>query len=606
MKRPFDSRLVALLVIVLAVAPASTWLLRKLQSVHSLELLVYRWHVSGLPAIPADDRIVIVGMDEESLSRLPLERPSYPLPRSFHAHLLDELRQGDAKAVGFDIMFTREIPAEDTVFAKSLELSGNAFCGVEPNGEVKDGRESVRFTKNASLLRPYVRGCSLLAPRPFGQVLWILPAIADAETSERYPHITMALAASYLGVNASDAVLRTTFDVGPIHAPLGPEGELFIRFAGPAGTFKPIPYHEVYSGEWRRTRGEAFFKDKIVLVGMISPLVDRAITPFGDIQGVEVLAQTTQAILQSNWFTPWSEFSNYAFKIALSAVLAFAVWALGLRRALIVAAIEVGLWVLVAHRVFAWRGIWIDTVEPLGTLVLSLGALTSFETNRIRRVFHRFMPSHVADEMLHADASHTGKSEEKDLTIVFCDVRDSTKLGEKLTPEQFEKLLREYFNAGEDAALQLGTELDKFVGDEIMLFFEDRPGLEDHAMRGVRWALAIQEACKRITESGMAGDIGFRVGVGVCTGRARMGMVGAKQRIQHTVVGDAVNAAARLQSATKELNRGIVIGESTWERVKDRCEAEDLGEISVKGKQIPMRIFCPTSILPLTHGGIGR
>jgi adenylate cyclase len=75
-----------------------------------------------------------------------------------------------------------------------------------------------------------------------------------------------------------------------------------------------------------------------------------------------------------------------------------------------------------------------------------------------------------------------------------------------------------------------------------------------------------------------------------------MGMVGAKQRIQHTVVGDAVNAASRLQTATKELKRGIVVGESTWERVKDRCEGEALGEIALKGKQKPMRIFCPASV----------
>ena len=133
---------------------------------------------------------------------------------------------------------------------------------------------------------------------------------------------------------------------------------------------------------------------------------------------------------------------------------------------------------------------------------------------------------------------------EKDVTIVFCDIRDSTKLGETLPSATIEDLLKRYFVAGEEAAVRLGTELDKFVGDEIMLFFEDRPCFEDHAIRGVRWALAIQDAARRITASGLAGDIGFRVGVGVCTGSARVGLVGAKQRIQHTVVGDAVNTAS--------------------------------------------------------------
>ena len=84
-----------------------------------------------------------------------------------------------------------------------------------------------------------------------------------------------------------------------------------------------------------------------------------------------------------------------------------------------------------------------------------------------------------------------------------------------------------------------------------MLYFVARKGFEHHAVRAVRWAFALQEACGRITDSGLAGEIGFRVGVGMCTGKVRVGTVGAKRRIQHTVMGDAVNTASRVQALTK-------------------------------------------------------
>jgi adenylate cyclase len=247
-----------------------------------------------------------------------------------------------------------------------------------------------------------------------------------------------------------------------------------------------------------------------------------------------------------------------------------------------------------SHETFVWRKLWADTVEPIGTLALSLIVSTSYEAARIRRVFRRFMPSWIAEQMLEANPEAPPETVEKDVTIVFCDIRDSTKLGETLPPATIEELLRRYFIAGEEAAIRLGTELDKFVGHEIMLFFEDRPGFEDHAIRGVRWALAIQDAAREIMASGLAGDIGFRVGVGVCTGYARVGLVGAKQRIQHTVVGDAVNTASRLQTATKEVNRLIVVGETTWQRAKHKFTGEELGEISVKAKEKPIRMYCPT------------
>jgi adenylate cyclase len=165
-----------------------------------------------------------------------------------------------------------------------------------------------------------------------------------------------------------------------------------------------------------------------------------------------------------------------------------------------------------------------------------------------------------------------------------------------LPAETIDELLHRYFLAGEEAAQRFGTELDKFVGDEIMLYFRPKESKDRHALRAVRWALAMQEAAARISASGLAGEIGFRVGVGMCTGPVRVGTVGARSRIQHTLIGDAVNTASRLQTATKELGRSIVMAESTMARVRDFVEAEELGEVRVKGKRDPLRVYCPLRV----------
>jgi adenylate cyclase len=250
-------------------------------------------------------------------------------------------------------------------------------------------------------------------------------------------------------------------------------------------------------------------------------------------------------------------------------------------------------WTFASHWMFVRTQVWADTFEPVLALVMTLIVATAYETGRVRRVFHRFMPSGVAESMLESHPDDAAYAQEREATVVFCDVRNSTRLAEVLPSRTVEELMRQYFTAGEEAAHRLGTELDKFVGDEIMLYFEDRRGLEPHAVRAIRWAFALQEACGRITDSGLAGDIGFRAGVGMCTGVVRIGTVGARRRIQHTVMGDAVNTAARIQALTKELNEPILFGETTWDNVKTFVEGAPIGEVPIRGKEHPMKLYKP-------------
>jgi adenylate cyclase len=572
----------ALVAIALVVPVLGQRLVREIPVVHRAELLIYDWHSRALPAIPLDPRLVVIGMDDESLNRLPLERPAYPLPRTIHAKLVQELHAAGARVIGFDVWFSKPIPSEDALFAEALAASGPVLTAVEPRVDLVGGEEVTTLLPPAPALRGSTGLCSILALPLFGRVRWLMPYVIDHDSNQRYPHLSVALAES-LGADVS-------------RAPRGGDGEILVRFAGPAGAIEPIPYHEIFSGSWRQSRGPDFFRGKAVIVGIVGRLVDRTVTPLGEMQGVEVLAQAASAMLQGQWIRHWTEIQNFALEFALCLGLVAAIWTVGLRQAFAVFLLEGGAWILGAHWLFIKSQVWADTLEPILGLLATLLVASAYEIARVRRVFHRFMPAGVADRMLESHPGDAAAAHEEEVTVVFCDVRDSTRLAEALPSRDVEELMRRYFTAGEEAAHRLGAELDKFVGDEIMLYFEDRRGLEPHAVRAIRWALALQEACRAITATGLAGDIGFRVGVGMCTGLVRIGTVGAKHRIQHTVMGDAVNTAARIQALTKELNEPILFGEPTWDKVRAFVDAESIGEVPIRGKEHPMRLHKPVRI----------
>ena len=357
-------RLLTLLLIALLVPLGVRWLLGQWPGARYVELLAYDWRMRALPAAGADPRIVIIGMDDATLDALPLgERRFYPLPRALHARLVDELRSGGARVVGFDIMFTRDGGAADKSFAAALrrlqqtkgrngQAGGKALAALQPKTRLENGEETFRFTRSAKLLRPHLTETSILVPRHWGVVRWFLPLPADEETTERYPHFAVAAAASYRGEMARDPIVGRNFRLGRIHAPLGGSGEIYIRYAGPPGTFNIVPYHEVWSGAWRRTRGRNFFRDKIVLIGLVNGLEDRQDTPLGQMQGIEILANATQTVLRGAWLRHWSEAASLGVAMALCAAMALAWGIWGQQHALGIGIVLALLWIVTSR----WRG----------------------------------------------------------------------------------------------------------------------------------------------------------------------------------------------------------------------------------------------------------
>jgi len=580
--------------------------------VHRIELLTYAWRMQGLRPIEPDRAMVLVGMDDRSCDHLfrqgLIDRPVYT--RAMQARLLRELHTAGARTVAFDVYFTADAPAAETqAFAEALRDCGGAIVALQSVDapDTSSDATTYRFTDPVPELRPYCIAGSIAFPRTGDLVQWFDPWPNDSATLKRRKHLTVLAVNSFLRETGAEPSERRDFRIGSIHAPfIDPARHVAIRFAGPPNTFVPdaahdgagrpknyLSYEQVYTGEWRRSHGPEFLRDKLVLVGRMSPQEDRVLTPRGDMAGVELLANTIQTLLQRNWIRGWTYGENYLVMLAFCFAVALTVWRFNLLWAGSAAAVASLLWLAVSGWLFA-VGQWADTVDPILAAGLTFAAASAIEAWKTRGVFKRFVPSQVADDILRApDAATT----ERDVAIAFCDIRSYTVLSERLAPEQAEALLHTYFRAGEAAADRFGGVLDKFVGDGMMLYFEAKRGREPHVLRAVRWALAMQEQAAAIDRSGDAGETGFKIGIGVAAGPVRFGRVQARQRLQHTVIGDAVNLASRLQSATKELGVGILLSGAGYERIKDSVDAERLGEIAVKGKQEPQVVYHPTGVL---------
>jgi adenylate cyclase len=178
------------------------------------------------------------------------------------------------------------------------------------------------------------------------------------------------------------------------------------------------------------------------------------------------------------------------------------------------------------------------------------------------------------------------------LTVLFSDIVGFTTYSEKYPPEKVVSILNEYLSAMTDVIMEHDGTLDKFVGDEIMAIWGAPVPQEDHAEKAVRCGFAMLEKLKELKARWQSQGIEpFDIGIGINTGEMIVGNMGSPKRMDYTVIGDAVNTGARIESLTRQFKTPFIVSESTYLRVKDIVEAELLGKVSVKGKKIQINVY---------------
>jgi adenylate cyclase len=183
----------------------------------------------------------------------------------------------------------------------------------------------------------------------------------------------------------------------------------------------------------------------------------------------------------------------------------------------------------------------------------------------------------------HGGAAGEASVRSADVTVLFADLAGFTALSEKLSPEEVASILEGYFTYAVEAIFEEGGTLDKFIGDCVMAFFGAPVAVPDHAQRAVRAALRILTAQDQWNSERLAaGEPTLSMRIAINSGRVVVGDVGSNRRVDYTVLGNAVNVAARLEGYVGEANE-ITIGEETQRLLAGAVPTESLGEFQLKG-----------------------
>jgi adenylate cyclase len=204
----------------------------------------------------------------------------------------------------------------------------------------------------------------------------------------------------------------------------------------------------------------------------------------------------------------------------------------------------------------------------------------------------RYVPYKVVDSILHSPESPTLKGERRKLTVLVSDLRGFCKIAESRRPEEVVTFLNRCCEVMSDVIERHGGTLDKFIGDGMMATFgspNDDPYQEERAIKA---ALELQEKISKLSEKCEEENWPvINVGIGVHSGYAVVGSMGSSRHMEYTAIGETVNTAHYLESATKQFGANILVSQYTYNAVRGQFNVKQLGQVNVKGHAEPMIVY---------------
>jgi signal transduction histidine kinase/class 3 adenylate cyclase len=209
----------------------------------------------------------------------------------------------------------------------------------------------------------------------------------------------------------------------------------------------------------------------------------------------------------------------------------------------------------------------------------------------------RFLPRNLADMIMSGEHEDFLRGHRREITVVFIDLRGFTAFVENTAPEEVMTALREYQTVMGHLVSEYGGTLERFVGDAVMVYFNDPLPCPNHAQQAVKMAIAMRQAVASLQETWKQRGIELGAGIGIATGYATIGAVGFEDRLDYAAIGPVTNLAARLCS---EAQHGqILMSDRVLPLVKELITAEQIGELTLKGIQ---RLVAVSKVIGLTIG----
>ena len=538
-----------------------------------------------------DSRIRIIKIDDRTMNQY---GDFSGWNRDVYAELVEKLCVSETirpAVIGFDILFSSEKEAAaDRRFADACAAYGNVVCGfsyaftkavvTDKDGNLLDDVMHVqeKVLPYDSLASVVKLGFANALMDEDDRIIRSSFLYFDEADQTRAKSFSAAVYEAYQNANGAPAVYPTD------------ERAMSFRYSGEPAEYENVSLCDVLNG----TIPAQAFDDCIVLVGVYAAgMLDTYFVPIArgqQMYGVEIHANAIQAILEGKTLTAIPVWLDALLALVLVVLLMLICRKLSVLRVvlccLLVIAVKLAAGVFLFDKGYSWNNL----VVPMMALLIALyyTGLHYYRARTAKQGIEKAFSKYVAPQVVNEIAQNGTYElklggENREVAVLFVDIRGFTPLSESLEPEQVVDILNGYLELTTDCIFRHGGTLDKFIGDATMAVFNAPFDTEDYVYKAVLTAWDIVQGGNRIEEQFIkryGKQVGF--GVGVNCGPAVVGNIGCEFRMDYTSIGDTVNTAARLEANAPKGT--IYISDAVYQQVKERITVEEIGEIPLKGK----------------------
>lgn len=553
-----------------------------------------------------DPDIVVIDIDETSLTLLAEDFGRWPWPRAAHAQLIELLAELQVKHVVLDVIFAEpdiRNRESDAYLAEVLTEFNHVSLAIleQPEWIVKDKvalRHLQMFSESTGAAT--AKGNYLL-PRALPKQVWqggTINASADRDGIMRRYDVRREFDGWKILSLPAAAAKHQGYE-------LPKQSNYLLNWQGRTA----IPHtryavHElIYSlnNDVHEVSLEKLKGKWVVIGSSASALFDYKPTPMGHyFPGLSIVTTALDNLINDEWLreAPWYLSLLWAF-FGSFLITGFrkktVYWALFIWSAYAASSYLIAMALLSNSNIY-W--LWaMPTVACIASMFGTTLIRVLHQQQRRRRAvetFGRFLDPRVVDGLVEEGAGlEHFPNQRKNITVLFSDIRGFTTLSENAEPEEIVSLLNAYFEKQVQVIFKHGGTLDKFIGDAVMAFWGAPDDDPFHAQNAVAAALEMIENLETFKKENSLPN--FDIGIGIHTGDAVVAFLGSEQRKDYTVIGDTVNTASRLEGLTKGRCH-ILVSEQTKQTCEKAFSFEPMGEEKVKGREKPIQIFRPDQL----------
>lgn len=604
-----------------------------------------------------DEKVVIIDIDEKSMR----EQGRYPWSRRKVSVLVNKLMDAGVVVVAFDIFFSepelnpidqivanntslkeqdreylstfkRSVDADST-FSQTLGQSEVVLGFLFDNNAKTAGQLPARVINwqlppglhseiptyqhvlsNIPTLQSTAIGSGFINSVPESDGFIRKASLVINYQGQLYPSLALEAARVYTLVDEIDAISKETdhtqwlqgLTFGKRFIPTNEKGQIFIPYKGRKHSFDYISATDVLND---RIEGDEL-EGAIAFIGTSAVgLADLRTTSVGvQYPGVEVHANVFEGLIHP-------EILPVELDITLAIVFSLLICTGVILSSLMVnqGPLHIFSYCLISilfHLTlngYCWSVLKVSL--PIFQVLLLIALLTTYygsfgfmlensKRKKIKNMFDQYVPPAYIEKLINASEGGKLKTERKELSVLFADIRNFTQLSEHFTPDELSDFLNEYLTEATAIIFQHKGTIDKYVGDMVMAIWNAPLSDKYHAKHSVVTALALTELTKELTvKFTERGWPEIALGIGISTGDMVVGDMGSQYRKAYTVLGDAVNLGARIESLTRFYHVDILITENTFQEIKAQgLQCRHIDRIQVKGKLQAVNIYQPIAL----------